>query len=51
MNNPAQTATATREIDIATLDQVVGGAGIVLHDARKQEQGDKLNSEENLKSA
>lgn len=51
MNNTAYAPTATREIDIATLDQVVGGAGIVLHDARKQEQGDKLNSENEGKSA
>lgn len=51
MNNPAHAMTATREIDIATLDQVVGGAGIVLHDLRKQEQSDKLTSEENTKSA
>ena len=51
MNTPGNTLTAAREIDIATLDQVVGGAGIVVHDFRKQEQGDKLNSENQAKSA
>ena len=43
-------ASAPREIDTASLDQVVGGAAsIVMHDARKQEQGDKLTAEQSKK--
>ena len=41
---------AAQEIDPATLDQIAGGA--IMHDLqRKQEQGDKLNSENDAKSA
>lgn len=39
-----------KELDGDQLDQAVGGAGVVVHDAaRKQEQGDKLVSEEKSK--
>ena len=51
MNTLGNTLTATQEIDIATLDQVVGGSSVVAPDLRKQEQGDKLNSENDAKSA
>ena len=47
MNTLGNTLTATQEIDIATLDQVVGGSSVVAPDLRKQEQGDKLNTGEN----
>ena len=42
-------ATAPREIDTASLDQVVGGASAVMHEARKQEQADKLTAEQDVK--
>ena len=40
---------APREIDTASLDQVVGGASVVMHDARKQEESDKLTAEQSKK--
>ena len=42
-------ASAPREIDTASLDQVVGGASVVLHEARKQEESDKLTAEQSKK--
>jgi hypothetical protein len=51
MTNETNTAGQAPELDNDSLDQVVGGAKstIVVHDARKQEQGDKLMSEEAAK--
>lgn len=48
MTNTTKTSNtaAPQEIDTAALDQVVGAASAVMHEARKQEQGDKLTSEE-----
>ena len=46
--NETQNKPAPREIDIAALDQVVG-AGIMVPEARKQEQADKLTSEQDKK--
>lgn len=46
------TNTPAREIATDLLDQVVGGASVVVHDARRrQEQGDKLNREWEGKAA
>ena len=46
------TKPAAQEIDPATLDQIAGaGAAMPEADLRKQEQGDKLNSENDAKSA
>ncbi len=44
-----QNTPAPQEIDTAALDQVVGAAGVIVHDLRKQEQADKLISEERAK--
>ena len=49
MTNPTNTPKpAAQEIDPATLDQIAG-AGAAMPEIRKQEQGDKLTSEENKK--
>ena len=46
MTNPTNTPKpAAQEIDPATLDQIAG-AGAAVPEIRKQEQGDKLTSEE-----
>ena len=42
MTNPIN--TAAQDLDTASLDVVVGGA--IMHDIRKQEQGDKLTARE-----
>lgn len=51
MSNTPNTTRPATEIDTASLDQVVGAgttdeSGVVVHQLRKQEQGDKLTSEE-----
>ena len=51
MTNPTNTPKpAAQDIDPATHDQIAGaGAAMPEADLRKQEQGDKLNSEETRK--
>ncbi|WP_353217795.1 hypothetical protein [Sandarakinorhabdus sp.] len=44
----SQNTPAPQEIDPAALDQVVG-AGVVVHEARQNEQNDKLRMEESQK--
>jgi hypothetical protein len=48
MTNETNTAGQAPELDNDSLDQVVGGAksSIVIHEARQQEQGDKLMKNE-----
>jgi hypothetical protein len=48
MTNETNTNSAPQEIDAALLDQVVGAA-IAVPEIRKQEQSDKLTSEERKK--
>jgi len=47
-NDTSKNTPVPQEIDPAALDDVVGAA-IIVHDARKNEQNDKLRNEESQK--